>query len=129
MPFLNHIYGWFAFINVYASCVCLCLKVSEEEYILRNWIEVGISGFPGDSVVPCDVLLQIVLRGDALLRTDVVFFWKLSSERACGVLLDQTLKDLFIIICKYTVAVFRHSRRGRQILLRMVMSHHVVAGI
>jgi hypothetical protein len=33
------------------------------------------------------------------------------------------------IICKYTVAVFRHSRRGSQILLRMVVSHHVVAGI
>jgi hypothetical protein len=33
------------------------------------------------------------------------------------------------IICKYTVAVFRHSRGGRQILLRMVVSHHVVAGI
>jgi hypothetical protein len=41
-------------------------------------------------------------------------------------------KDLFIylfiylfIICKYTVAVFRHSRRGCQ----MFVSHHVVAGI
>jgi hypothetical protein len=32
------------------------------------------------------------------------------------------------IIRKYTVAVFRHSR-GRQILLQMVVSHHVVAGI
>jgi hypothetical protein len=45
-------------------------------------------------------------------------------------------KDLFIylfiylfIICKYTVAVLRHSRRGSQISLRMVVSHHVVAGI
>jgi hypothetical protein len=37
-------------------------------------------------------------------------------------------KDLFII-CKYTVAVFRHTRRGCQILLQMVVSHHVVAGI
>jgi hypothetical protein len=35
--------------------------------------------------------------------------------------------DLFIL-CKYTVAVFRHSRRGRQISLRMGVSH-VVAGI
>ena len=35
------------------------------------------------------------------------------------------LKDLFII-CKYTVAV---SRRGYQISLQMVVSHHVVAGI
>jgi hypothetical protein len=33
------------------------------------------------------------------------------------------------IICKYTVAVFRHSRRGNQISLQMVVSHHVVAGI
>jgi hypothetical protein len=33
------------------------------------------------------------------------------------------------IICKYTVAVFRHSRRGYQISLQMVVSHHVVAGI
>jgi hypothetical protein len=39
-------------------------------------------------------------------------------------------KDLFIfIICKYTVVVFRHSRRGSQISLQMVVSHHVVAGI
>jgi hypothetical protein len=38
-------------------------------------------------------------------------------------------KDLFIIICKHTVAVFRHTRKGSQILLRMVVSHHVVAGI
>jgi hypothetical protein len=33
------------------------------------------------------------------------------------------------IICKYTVAVFRHSRREHQISLRIVVSHHVVAGI
>jgi hypothetical protein len=35
------------------------------------------------------------------------------------------LKDLFIIIYKYTVAVFRHTRRGRQISLQMIVSHHV----
>jgi hypothetical protein len=33
------------------------------------------------------------------------------------------------IICKCTVAVFRCTRRGRQISLQMVVSHHVVAGI
>ena len=38
-------------------------------------------------------------------------------------------KDLFIIICKYILAVFRHTRRGRQIPLQMAVSHHVVAGI
>jgi hypothetical protein len=39
------------------------------------------------------------------------------------------LKILFIIIIKYTVAVFRHTRRGHQISIQMVVSHHVVAGI
>ena len=38
-------------------------------------------------------------------------------------------KIYLFIICKYTVAVFRHSRRGRQISLQVVVSHHVVAGI
>jgi hypothetical protein len=39
------------------------------------------------------------------------------------------LKIYLFIICKYTVAVFRHTRRGHQISLQMVVSHHVVAGI
>jgi hypothetical protein len=37
--------------------------------------------------------------------------------------------NLFIIIPKYTVAVFRHTSRGSQTSLRMVVSHDVVAGI
>jgi hypothetical protein len=40
-----------------------------------------------------------------------------------------TLFTYLLIICKYTVAVLRHSRRESQILLGMVVSHHVVAGI
>jgi hypothetical protein len=39
------------------------------------------------------------------------------------------LKIYLFIICKYTVAVLRYSIRGHQILLWMVVSHHVVAGI
>jgi hypothetical protein len=35
-------------------------------------------------------------------------------------------KIYLFIICKYTVAVFRHSRRGHQISLQMVVSHVVV---
>ena len=34
---------------------------------------------------------------------------------------DLWPKELFIIICKYTVAVFRHTRRGSQCLLRLVV--------
>jgi hypothetical protein len=44
-------------------------------------------------------------------------------------LLYSFFKDLFIVLCKYTIAVFRHTRRGHQISLEMVVSHHVVAGI
>jgi hypothetical protein len=49
----------------------------------------------------------------------------LCSVRPCSL----QPKDLFIIICKYVVAVFRHSRRGHQISSQMVVSHYVVAGI
>jgi hypothetical protein len=42
--------------------------------------------------------------------------------------LPSFLKIYLFIIHKYTVAVFRLSRRGHQILLQMVVSHHVVAG-
>ena len=31
-------------------------------------------------------------------------------------------------ICEYIVAVFRHTRRGHQVLLQIVVSHHGVAG-
>jgi hypothetical protein len=44
-------------------------------------------------------------------------------------LLDLFFNIYLFIICKYTVAVLRHSRRGSEILLWMVVSHHVVAGI
>jgi hypothetical protein len=38
-------------------------------------------------------------------------------------------KGSFIIIHKYTVADFWHTRRGRQTSLQVVVSHHVFAGI
>jgi hypothetical protein len=39
------------------------------------------------------------------------------------------LKIHVFIICKYTAAVFRCTRRMHQIPLQMVVSHHVIAGI
>jgi Na+(H+)/acetate symporter ActP len=47
----------------------------------------------------------------------------------CFALAPLTSAQRFIIIRKYTVADFRHTRRGHQISLQMVVSHHVVAGI
>jgi len=37
-------------------------------------------------------------------------------------------KKTYYYIYEYTVAVFRHTRRGHQIPLQMVVNHHVVAG-
>jgi hypothetical protein len=59
------------------------------------------------SAVMCSLKKQVILF------KDVIFF----------------LKIYLFIIHKYTVAVFRHTRRGSQISLGMVVSHHVVAGI
>jgi len=34
----------------------------------------------------------------------------------------------FMYMNEYTIAIFRHTRRGLQISLQMVVNHHVVAG-
>jgi len=43
---------------------------------------------------------------------------------------DHFIQKIYLfIIYKYTIAVFRHTRREHRISLQMVVSHHVVAGI
>jgi len=45
------------------------------------------------------------------------------------VTVDVCMTQHFLFyVYEYTVAVFRHTRRGHQIPLQMVVSHHVVAG-
>jgi hypothetical protein len=39
------------------------------------------------------------------------------------------LRFIYFYLYEYNVAVFRHTRRGNQNSLQMVVSHHVVAGI
>jgi hypothetical protein len=68
--------------------------------------------FQSCNTVPRIVLTHNLKLGSLLLLNYFYFF-----------------KYLFIIINKYTVAVFRFSRRGHHISLWMVVSHHVVAGI
>jgi hypothetical protein len=55
----------------------------------------------------------------------IVFRTSAHSSQPCSL----WTKDLFIIIHKYTVAVFRHTRRGRQISLWVVVTHLVISGI
>jgi hypothetical protein len=41
--------------------------------------------------------------------------------------LSLFLKKIYLFyVYEYTVAVFRHTRRGRQITLQMIVSHHVL---
>jgi hypothetical protein len=55
-----------------------------------------------------------------------------SKEKTIQIAIFMIFKKyiLFIlyIYVEYTVAVFRHTRRGHWIPLQMVASHHVVAG-
>jgi len=39
------------------------------------------------------------------------------------------LRFIYFNVCEYTVTLFRHTRRGHQFSLQMVVSYHVVAGI
>jgi hypothetical protein len=43
--------------------------------------------------------------------------------------LAPTLSSPKIYLNKYTVTIFRQARRGHQISLGVVVSHHVIAGI
>ena len=82
--------------------------------------------------------LRVVLLCISLMIKDVEHFfrcfstlWYSSIENSLFSYIPHFLiKGLLIIICKYTVAVFRHPRRECQIVsLWMVVSHHMVAGI
>jgi hypothetical protein len=61
----------------------------------------------------------------------IILFSILCMIEASGLSLffNLFIHYIYIYICKYTVAVLRYSRRGHQISLQMVVSHHVVAGI
>jgi len=65
-------------------------------------------------------------RNPYFMKIGVIFVWGLLVTLSSFFF----FKDLFIyFVYKYTVAIFRHSRRGHRILSQMVVSHHVVAGI
>jgi hypothetical protein len=55
------------------------------------------------------------------------FAYQVLGIKACTT--TARLKDLFIIISKYTVAVFRQHQKRVSDLIMDVVSHHVVAGI
>jgi len=62
-------------------------------------------------------------------RNVALAFQSLTSFISDPNFINDIIKIYLFIIYKYTVAIFRHTRRGHQISFRMVVSHHVVAGI
>ena len=64
----------------------------------------------------------------------LLFFLTLGIEPRVLAILGKDVTSELRFIClfyvyEYTVAVFRHTRRGHQTPLQMVVSHQVVAGI
>jgi hypothetical protein len=145
------------FLDV-GSCLFVCLFVCftlRQGLTSSSWLETHVNLLPPSRYFSCSTSMwfpcQITSRNfypflKCLYLTKTLVPQRqdltsplstLSSVPKTGFSIDWILffffffffKDLFIIICKYIVAVFRHTRRGSQILLRMVVSHHVVAGI
>ena len=50
-----------------------------------------------------------------------------SQRSVCLGLRSARIKGLCLYVCEYTVVLFRHTRRGHQISLQLVVSYHVVA--
>jgi hypothetical protein len=105
----------------------------------QQWRSVPLSPHPQQHLLSPEFLilailtnwwnLRVVLICNSLMTKDVKHFFRCFSAILYSSAENSFFfKDLFII-CKYTVALFRHTRRGRQISLWMVVSHHVVAGI
>jgi hypothetical protein len=89
-------------------CVCVCVAIQgERSFFVVNKDEIGV----GELKTAFKLAMEIQNLEFANLVSSLFF-----------------LKIYLLFICKYTVAVFRHSRRGSQISLGMVVSHHVVAG-
>jgi hypothetical protein len=80
-----------------------------------------LASFPGKEIV------RGILQKKEIGHSKIKFDFDLRA--IAGLFFFFFLKIYLLIICKYTIAVFRHSRRGSQISLWMVVSHHVVAGI
>jgi hypothetical protein len=112
----SKVLGWVAYLEFsFFVCLCVCLVLLFFLFFVFFWDQVSLRNSPGYS-------------GTALwtrLATVVVFVVIIIILNSISFI----FKIYLFIICKYIVAVFRHTRRGSQISLRMVMSHHVVAGI
>jgi hypothetical protein len=89
------------------------------------------SGIAGSSGITMSIFLRNRQTNFQRRYTSLQFNQQWSSVPLSlySLLSPEFFLKIYLFICKYTVAVFIHSRRGSHISLPMVVSHHVVAGI
>jgi hypothetical protein len=73
-------------------------------------------------------LLSSPLLSSPLLSSPLLSSPLLSSLLFSSLLFFSFLKNYLFYVYEYTVAVFRHTRRGHQTQLQIVVCHHVVVG-
>jgi hypothetical protein len=109
------------------GCVCLCNRIHVGP---RAWTQVM------GALVVSALTRWAILRS---LNSDICIkklYFNTDgfprSELNSWALAEKTtfffFKIYYFMWVEYTVAVFRHTRRGHRIPLHMVVSHHVVAG-
>jgi hypothetical protein len=119
--------------------VC-CIKLTTRIRGWRDGSAVKSTGYSsrGPELIPCN---HIVAHNPSIMGSDILFWHAdIHIDRAL-IYINKSLRKrffkrfflkiyLFIYFYsyEYTVAIFRHTRRGHWIPLQMVVSHHVVAG-
>ena len=81
---------------------------------------------PEEGTRPLERELQTVVVCLVVLGTDSGSYARTGSVLS---LFFFSLRFIYLFYaCEYTVFLFRHTRKGHQIPLQMVVSHHVVSG-
>jgi hypothetical protein len=126
---------WFPPLNIKIQNCYVCLCIYKLVFYLHKLIHTYIK-HPNQ--------MSFIIKWLCILKGYAYAFCNINDCKVknchCGLLYLNTkyshdifyynfLKIYLFIICKYTVAVFRHSRRESQISLPVVVSRHVVAGI
>jgi hypothetical protein len=117
-------------------CVCVCLCKVKPEPLETGRIYNSREGKADQPQVGAGLGRWTCKQSDRLQHSSLVpgclafdnLFSHLNTEKKMPPFKSIFLKIYLFIICKYSVAVFRHTRKGYQISLWMVVSHHVVAG-
>jgi hypothetical protein len=96
---------------------------------IRKYWQIGLKEGEGSSSPLLQGVVQWVPTFPTLWSINTVLqVVATPNHKIILLLLFFFLKSNLFYVCEYIVTIFRHTRRGHQISLQMVVSHHVVAG-